>query len=129
MKRVMPVLLLIIFVTCVYGQERTSPAGPMTKQDYLKKSKSQKTAAFILLGAGAACVAIVAPGNVSLDATGPILVIGGVCVLSSIPLFIASSKNKKRAMNASAHLNFQRISNYPVKSAGYVPAFSLKLNF
>lgn len=52
-----------------------------------------------MLGTGGALLAIAAPGKVSFDIL-PVLVIGGGgLVIGSIPLFLASGKNKRRAMS------------------------------
>ena len=100
MKNSIVIILLLILSAASFGQQ-TNSSPSLTKQDYLQKSKNQKTAAWILLGAGATCLAIAAPGNVSLDIV-PVLVIGGGgMVVGSIPLFIASGKNKKKAMSVS----------------------------
>ena len=45
--------------------------------------------------------AIDAPGNVFFDAFGTLVVVGAAATLGSIPLFIASGKDKRRAMNLS----------------------------
>ena len=129
MKKFILATLLTSFSAISFCQNTTTPGAPMTKQDYLKKSKSQKIAAWILLGAGATCFAIVAPGNTSLDAVGAIVVVGGVCVLTSIPLFIAASRNKKRANSASALFDLQRIRITPNAGYSYVPALTVKLKF
>ena len=91
---------MVMIANSTFSQQ-TKPTPTLTKQDYLQKSKSQKTTAFILLGIGATAVAIAAPGNVSFDVL-PVLVIGGgLATLGSIPLFIASGKNKRKAKQIS----------------------------
>ena len=130
MKNFLLVICLFIVVSGSYAQQ-TEPSPVMTREDYLKKSKSQKTTGFILLGIGAACLGIAAPGDVSFDAL-PVLVIGGsVAVLSSIPLFIASGKKKRKAMNMSASIDLQAIQdlNKVEMSPKYYPAISFKLKF
>ena len=74
--------------------KKTNDSVLAVKTDYLVKSKSQKTAAFILLGIGAATLTIAAVGDLDLDALGPVVVVGGVATIASIPLFIVSGKNK-----------------------------------
>ena len=56
----------------------------MTRKDYLEKSRHQKTAAWVLLGSGA--VLFAAPGKVSFDILGPMVVVGAAAILGSIPL-------------------------------------------
>jgi hypothetical protein len=80
------------------------------QQRYIDKSKSQKSGAKALLFGGIALVIIgtivYKPAKSTVGAfageepsmTGPIIMgIGFVAMAGSIPLFIASSKNKKRA--------------------------------
>ncbi len=85
-----------------------------TKDYYLLKSKHQKTAAWIMLGGGTTLLAVggiigirgfsnllsgqvdKAGNNVGL--AGLLDITGGAAMLGSIPLFIASSRNKHKAM-------------------------------
>lgn len=76
------------------------------KKYYSQKSKSQKTVGWVLIGAGALISAIsVATAYNDLDLNNPNsldgnvvgFTIGGTFMVGSIPLFIASTKNKKRA--------------------------------
>lgn len=74
----------------------------------LQKSQKQKTTSFILLGGGA-CIAALAYIIASADPIGTVtdekkstnlgvlLASGGAVMLSSIPFFIASGKNKRKA--------------------------------
>lgn len=88
---------------------------PKTKEYFLEKSKNQKKIAWILLATGTAAIVtgvlIEAPqrgtGN-SQSFTGGLIEVGGIIsVLTSIPFFISSSKNKKRG--ATLTINNQRI--------------------
>jgi len=106
MKQAFIFILLIIVAANSFSQDSTANV-PATKTDYLKKSKGQKTAAWIMLGAGVAMFAIAAPGDVSFDAAGVLVVAGSALVLGSIPLFIAASKNKKKAKAASAFFKME----------------------
>ena len=122
-------MLLIISVTSF--SQQTDPSQPLIREDYLKKSKGQKTAAFILLGVGVGMFAIAAPGNVSFDALGTLVGIGAVATLSSIPLFIASGRNKRKAMAATASFKIETgagIQNTSIISRSY-PAISLRISF
>lgn len=119
--------ILILAMTFSSFSQQTNPSQTLTKQDYLKKSKNQKTAAWICLGSGAVLFAIATPGEVSLDIL-PVLVIGGgVLVAGSIPLFIASGKNKRKAMNIS--FKIQRSPLLQQSSLAYqnIPAVSIKI--
>lgn len=127
-KATLTAVFIIFSLTC-FSQETKPVNPPLTKQEYMKKSKTNKIAAWILLGVGATCFAIVAPGNTDFDNLGTIVVIGGISVLTSIPLFIAAAKNKKRALNASAFFKIQKIPALPNMAYANMPALSVRLNF
>ena len=101
-KNVVVALLLMVAVTSF------SQPAPVVKKDYLKKSSNQKFTAWVLLGGGAAVVGITALSNLGVDFTGPKkefpvvpVGIGAACMVGSIPFFIASGKNKRKAMSMS----------------------------
>lgn len=120
MKKFLFLLTLTIITVCGFSQTINREV-PNVKIDYPQKSKHQKTAAWILLGGGFAlsttCL-FVATTKVTVDIintyggviTGSpasqhnyttesiLLVSGTVAMLSSIPLFIAASKNKKKGI-------------------------------
>ena len=97
------------------------------KTDYLRKSKNQKTAAWVLLGGGVAMTitGIIIYSNdytnavednplyLGADANPAGAVIATIGLLSSagsIPLFIASGKNKKRALAISTSFKMEKAS-------------------
>jgi hypothetical protein len=87
--------------------QQKEPAHIIPEFDYLTTSKTQKIFGFILLGAGATTLIIISKGNTSFDVL-PILAIGGtLAVLGSIPLFVASGRNKRKAKTASAYLRIK----------------------
>ncbi|HEY6062012.1 MAG TPA: hypothetical protein VIV35_00285 [Chitinophagaceae bacterium] len=107
MKKIIVFAMLMIISVASFSQQ-TTPSPVLTKQDYLLKSKNQKTTAWVLLGGGASLILLgdlIGNGQSSSfsdAATG--VVIGGaglLCMLGSIPEFIASAKNKRRAMSMS----------------------------
>lgn len=114
MKKIISLLLLLIVFESSYGQPKQS-APQLTKIDYLKKSQNQKFIAWLLFAGGAAVAGITGLSNLSVDfgsqnkRTSPVvpLVIGGSIMLGSIPLFIASSKNKRLANTASASFKME----------------------
>ena len=88
--------------------QETEPSPALTKQDYLHKSKSQRTAAWTTLGGGAALLTtgfLLAYGEP--DAASAFAVIGLTSTLISIPLFIASSRNKRKAAKVSTSIKFE----------------------
>jgi hypothetical protein len=128
---------LLLFITTGSFCQQTNFHQSLTKQDYLEKSKKQKTAAWVMLGGGFALAAGGAVLDVSSDwnkSETPYLVaisIGCASMVGSIPLFIASGKNKRKAINAAA---FFEIRQHPVTtntgfSSHVTPTLSLKLNF
>lgn len=121
--------MMLIFSTTSFCQE-TQPQAPMTRADYLKKSKTQKTIGFVLIGVGAVTLIAISGGNTDLGTVGPLAVIGTVCILTSIPVFIGSGRNKRRANNASVSFNFEKIRSIQQTQIRYaaIPAISLKLN-
>jgi hypothetical protein len=121
-----PILLttLLFFSLQVFSQQ-TNPTQTLIKQDYLKKSKNQKTTAWVLLGGGVLAGGIglaSAVGSVCIgcpekpkDQSGWAIA-GGALVVSSIPFFIASSKNKKKA----AAISFKMEKTPALQQQGFV---------
>lgn len=142
MKKITIFLLLLILSAATFGQQ-TNPTPPPTKQDYLKKSKTQKKTAWILLGGGTvlAITGAAIPSKVT-DYGNPLnpyddkysnnwsylIGVGGLAMLCSIPFFIASGKNKRKAMN----LSFKNELAPQVMESGFVyrsiPTLNLKIN-
>src|SRR2546423_14423371 len=109
MRKIAIFLILIIMAITSFCQQ-THPSQPLTRNDYLTKSKNQRIAARVLLIGGGALLAtsiiIAAPGNVSFGALGTLVVVGAlgaVAALGSIALFSASARNHRKAMAASAY--------------------------
>jgi len=130
MKKIMIYFLLLALPATSFCQ-KTNDSVPVVKTDYLAKSKSQKTAAFILLGIGVTTLTIAAVGDLDLDALGTVVGVGGIATIASIPLFIASGKNKRKAMNASAFIKMETIPLLQKQSfvQNSYPAFSVHIIF
>lgn len=107
----------------------------LTKSDYLQKSKSQKTIAWILAGTGVTSVIIsiatldgteifssIEGNDKPLNRFGVLFFGGCIVSLSSIPFFISSGKNKKKAMSMSfkmeqvPQLQITSLVNKPIPS-------------
>ena len=125
-------MLLAILSGTSFSQQ-TDLTQSLTREVYLQKSKNQKTAARILLGSGTALAAgslVWASQNLFSTSSGPVvfLVAGSVAMLGSIPLFIASGKNKRKAMSMS----FKMQPVPQLQKANLVnrqaPSLSLKIN-
>jgi hypothetical protein len=137
-------LVLLLSISCIVFSQQTTPSGNI---DYLKKSKSQKTVAWILAGTGSATAIISMTSFNWINIFGSIggdngsddnikrgettFYIGCIVALSSIPFFIASSKNKKKA--AAVSLSFKPETRFYVqqnlvRKAPY-PALALRFHF
>jgi len=144
--------LLLVFPVAAFCQSTPNDL-PTIKTGYLKKSKNQKTAAWVLLGGGFALsttsVLLASPkvtedyGNIfvgvfsgepipqnNYTAENILLVTGTAAMLGSIPLFIASGKNKKRARNMITNIKMEKatiIERQSFVQSSY-PAIALKIN-
>lgn len=151
MKKVI-VYILLIFPTAIFCQSTTNDL-PTVTTDYLKKSRNQKTGAWVLLGGGFALTTtsiLIATPKAAEDLTygfggflsgepapqndytaeSILLVTGTAVMLGSIPLFIASGKNKKKALNMSANIKMEKatiIEQQSFVQSSY-PAIALKIN-
>ena len=89
-----------------FNQQVEEPKMELTKQEYLKKSKSQKTAGRILLGGGGILIGAGLLTNLSnglgnlfveesqKNSSGDIFtVLGVISIAGSIPLLISAGKN------------------------------------
>ena len=111
-------IILLVFVTsmqiCFAQDTANLKSQPLyVKEDYLKKSKHQKTAAIVMVSVGAAMfitgaaiaaseMEIMGSSSGSGDAAAGVIAATGVAaMLGSIPLFISAKKNRKRALSVS----------------------------
>ena len=121
MKKIIFSLTLLFFVLNLFSQAPTTPNH--SRDYYLKKSKNQKKAANILLAGGAVCILtafLIPKGEVTNEgwfyteysndgiksAFGGI---GGLSILGSIPFYILSSKNKRKANAATISFNNHKV--------------------
>ena len=109
MKKLTILSILFSFSSGIFSQQ-TEPAPSLTKQDYLRKSKTQKTAAWILLGTGTLTATL---GTIKVNpdygesTNRAYLLIGGLVMIgASVPLFIASGSNRKKAASISFRNRF-----------------------
>jgi hypothetical protein len=140
MKKVLFSIVCIIMVTHSFCQVT---ATPLTKEDYLKKSKNQKTAAWVMLiggtvlttigvgvalGSGLDCAYGVPDCDNNQTLPAILTITGGAAMLGSIPLFIVADKNKKKAMSAVLIIEKMPAIRFSgsVKYQSY-PAISLRL--
>jgi hypothetical protein len=122
MKKIIFSLTLLLFVLNTFSQAPTTPNH--SRDYYLKKSKNQKKAANILLAGGAVCIltAFLIPKGEEETNTGSFFReykndgirsafggIGSLSMLGSIPIYILSSKNKRKANAATISFNNQKV--------------------
>src|SRR6188508_2002901 len=114
---------LLLALPAVSFCQKTNDTIPAVKTDYLLKSKNQKTAAWVLLGGGTALIGvgflIGDSKNSTFDDAATGAVLGGIGFLSaigSIPLFIASGKNKRKAMQATTFIKMENVRMIPNQS-------------
>ena len=137
-------LILMIAAALLFFKtfsQQTNPVPASLQKDYLQKSKKQKTAAWGLLGFGTAMLvggtAIAAHEygdrwnegeGEGLEAAGVVAAIGVTAMVGSIPLFVASSRNKRKAMSVSVkNEQFHSLKNSSLVYRS-MPAVSLKIN-
>jgi hypothetical protein len=107
--------------------------------DYLKKSRRQKTTAWILLGTGSALIVAGIAAAYSVDddpisAAVSLVFLSGpgiVTSLISIPFFVASGRNKRRALAASSWIGFSAASpgTTGLANGKRYPALTMKMSF
>ena len=127
MKKIMLLVMWLQIAATSFGQQ-IPPSQPPTREDYLKKSDAQHTTALVLLIGGGCMFAgglIWAETKINdsdlysaeLDAPG-IIVVGGIAaMLGSIPLFIASRRNAKKARDIAVYF----------KTTHSIPGLSVKI--
>ncbi|MEP6700010.1 MAG: hypothetical protein ABJA85_01790 [Bacteroidota bacterium] len=117
MKKIIVFAMLLIVSATSFSQS-TATSSTAIKTDYLKKSRTQNTAAWFLLSGGLVLVSVsagISANEIGTDisnifsgevrkSTNTVEILGytGLAsILGSIPLFIAAHKNKNKAMSLS----------------------------
>jgi len=141
MKKLTLCFLLMSISAIAFSQQANSSLS-YPDQDYMLKSKHQKTAAWILLGGGGALTltSIIIPRGELVhesilqktyknDGIKSILGLGGsLATIVSLTLFFLASKNKQKALNLS--FKNEQVSQIQKASLVYhtVPSLTLKLS-
>jgi hypothetical protein len=128
--------------------QQTNPKRPLTQQDYLAKSKNQKKVGWFLLGGGATFMAtafiiprgelvhknfleniVVGPEYENDGIKAAFFITGGLSALSSIPFFVISKKNQRKAMSLALKTEktiYLCKQNFVHTS---IPAIEVRVNF
>ena len=135
--RMLFICTVLLLITSRSFCQQTDSSRSLTPQDYLKKSKNQKTAARILLWGGAA----VAVGAIILDVNSdwsksetPYIVAfstGCASMIGSIPLFVASKRNKRKGMDATTFFEIRKTPAITQTRVTFLssPGLSVKVSF
>jgi len=149
MKKIIAFATLLTITINSFCQQ-TDSLKSIAKTDYLRKSKNKKTAAWVLLGGG---IAMAVAGTIvysndynkaykqdpfwttvsygtNVNPTGAVIAtIGVLAATGSIPFFIASGKNKKKARALSTGFKMENAPS--IQRASLVkrsyPAVSIKV--
>lgn len=108
-----------------------------TYEEYMRKSKNKKTAAWVMLGGGAAVgitglaisikhFSLSGEASSTEVAGASMFLAGAASMLGSIPFFVSSKKNKKKAMQLQVQPEALRINNKNIPNTTY-PALSVKI--
>lgn len=124
------VILSIIFfsISVVTFSQQNEPTQQLTKQDYLRKSKRQKTVGYVCIGITATCAAIVATRNASEEVLQVVVISGLASAITSIPFFIASCKNKRNAVSLSFNIKQSQRLQKNIIANKQIPSLTIKLN-
>lgn len=137
--------VLVLSVSATTFCQQTQPKTSLTRENYLQKAKKQNATAWVLLGSGFAVTSagIITGINGTADEFAGIftgensntLEVGGVMIYTglaamagSIPFFIASSRNKKRAMSLSLKNEKAQLFSKQSFVNHSIPSISLKLS-
>jgi len=144
MKKIIVCCLVLSVTLCGYSQQ-IDPTPTLTKQDYLKKSKQQRTTGWIMAGGGIG-IALLSlssatnPDNWLIPGILPdpanedrfkkgsgFFLLGSAIVLGSVPLFIAAGKNKRKAAQLSVSTqNIRQLYTNRFASKA-IPSLQLKI--
>ena len=124
-----------------FSQQAEEPKMELTKQEYLKKSKSQKTVGRILLGGGGILIGAGLLTNLSnglgnlfveesqKNSSGDIFtVLGVISIAGSIPLLISAGKNKRKALSLSVKNQPSQVLQNNRLYSKIIPSLTFKIN-
>ncbi|MEP7108969.1 MAG: hypothetical protein ABI760_13335 [Ferruginibacter sp.] len=150
MKKAIIVFVCLGIINYSFAQETPSETAKpsLTKEDYLKKSKGQKTGAIVLVSVGGAMaiggiawlaneftqdvVDVVNPYPANNSNSGKVfsavLIVAGVAaILGGVKLFKSSHKNKQRALSMSLNNELVPQLQRSLVFNRYIPSLTLKV--
>ena len=141
MKKIILFIAFFSMLTKGFNQQVEEPKMELTKQEYLKKSKSQKTAGRILLGGGGILIGAGLLTNLSnglgnlfvedakKNNSGEVLtVLGIISIGGSIPLLISAGKNKRKALSLSVKNQPSQVLQNNRLYSKIIPSLTFKIN-
>lgn len=131
MKRSLIILTLMFFVFNLKSQQIENVSYKFSSEDYLKKSKKQRTTGFVLLGGGVATFTGAAIAMRHSTSKGgrevPFILAGLTMATASIPFFIASLSSKHKA---KIYMNKEVLMISPEIQNGFTyNSIGMKINF
>jgi len=129
MKRLIICAVMLSITTSIYCQKTS-----LTRDDYLRKSKHEKMAAWTLLGAGITTITfgiIAGLSNSDDQAFYYGVIIGVPLMIASVPFFNAAVRHRQKANSLSAGIRLDRYNNLVVTKNrnGFVPALGMRFIF
>jgi len=118
MKSIINIVLLLVLAITLHGQQ-IQPKQLLTSEDYLKRSKKQKTWAWVTTSVGVttmvagllsevAAVYHIQDGEAEISSSAAYYILGTAWIATGVTLFAASSRNKKKANAASVFIEMKR---------------------
>ncbi|SHM41238.1 hypothetical protein SAMN04488057_101370 [Cyclobacterium lianum] len=134
--KIVPILIVAVLLGSqinVLAQE--------SKNEYLEKSRRQKTAGYIMAGGGLAMVAagsimfsenfiLFGASNAEERATGmgvAMAVVGGIATIGSIPMLISAANNKRKATQMSFKPLPTSVPGYAGGIPSHIPSLTLTI--
>ena len=133
MKKILLCLMILVASNSSFSQQidtsKIDTSKMNTRKYYLTKSRRQLVGGFILLGSGVTIIAIISNGRTSFGETALLGALGTFSALGSIPLFIASGRNKRKALRGTTYLKMEKIPilQQTVNNFHSYPAISIKI--
>jgi hypothetical protein len=125
--KIMKKIFLVAITVLLMGFNCFSQSAEKT--NYLQKSRTQKTVAWVLFGTGAA-INIIGVTQVNSPKNTPIVcwIVGSTIMFASIPFTVMGAKNKKRAAQLSLNTEqLYKLQNNNLYAVSY-PALTMKIS-